>query len=428
MSGISERLIPGCACVLLGAGFLFTACGPPRIEFVAEKPEKKPLGIPEPFPVAYTVEASKDAAAANRDLPSGLLRASSSVLKRYFDEVSTVAAVPNARAVFTIKSGDVLEGGGNLVAVHVVMRGCDGEVLREATGRGQMDKSSRDSKQALGDALAAAIENAMQSVLGGNLDWMNSLKTCRVGTPALEAAGVDLPVAATGTGFFVNEQGDIVTAHHVVSDCDKVGVVVDGIEYPVNVAFFDATWDLALLRKGPTPSGVAELAVDDAVVRGKEVVAFGFPLQGLLAPTPSLTTGMLSNDEVIPGKSDLLQLSAPISPGNSGGPLIGIEGGIYGVTVSSLEARRAIAVFSDGTILIADGAQPQNVNFAVGVSRLRNFLKGRAIPFTEHTATDPSTPVEIGKQAKAYTVIVLCRDAESGKPTKRPESGQLPGT
>jgi S1-C subfamily serine protease len=160
------------------------------------------------------------------------------------------------------------------------------------------------------------------------------------------------------------------------------------------------------------PVVFAALAPAEELRTGKDVVAFGFPLQGLLAPTPSLTTGILSNAEVERGKNDIVQITAPIQPGNSGGPLLGLDGAIYGVIVATLDAfKLAIAT---------GGALPQNVNFAISSARLGLFLAANGVPF-EVTEDPPKlNTVQIAQQAKAYTVIVLCRGGKQ-PPKQKPE-------
>ena len=208
------------------------------------------------------------------------------------------------------------------------------------------------------------------------------------------------PISWSGTGFFINGTGDIVTAKHVVEQCPAMSVVYKDVEFPVSIRHTDDEWDLAVVHAALEPVDYAKLAPAAVLKTGKDVIAFGFPLQGLLAPTPSLTSGILSNDQVIKGKNDILQITAPIQPGNSGGPLIGRDGATYGVIVSSLD---------EVSILLETGALPQNVNFAISSVRLSLFLASSGVPWTPADDSSKLDTVEIAEQAKEYTVIVICR-------------------
>ena len=95
---------------------------------------------------------------------------------------------------------------------------------------------------------------------------------------------------------------------------------------------------------------------------GTEVHAIGFPLSGVLGSRPRFTTGTISADVGISDDPRLVQTTASIQPGNSGGPLVDAFGQIIGVVVSTLNSE----LFLERT-----GSVPQNVNFAIKIDYLR---------------------------------------------------------
>jgi len=91
------------------------------------------------------------------------------------------------------------------------------------------------------------------------------------------------------------------------------------------------------------------------VTSGDQVVAIGYPLHGLLTSDLTVTTGIISSLAGLHNDTRFLQISAPVQPGNSGGPLHDSSGNIVGVVSAKLDALR---------IVKATGDIPQNINFA----------------------------------------------------------------
>ena len=161
---------------------------------------------------------------------------------------------------------------------------------------------------------------------------------------ALEGGG-----QAAGTGMLVTASGEIVTNNHVVQGADSVTVTIAGRgTRPATVVGTDPTADIAVLRVG----GLSNLATvtfgnSSTVTVGDPVVAIGNALG--LGGSPTVTEGIISatgrtitaadktgsNEETLHG---LLQTDAPISPGNSGGPLVDAAGGVIGMDTAAASA------------------------------------------------------------------------------------------
>ena len=210
---------------------------------------------------------------------------------------------------------------------------------------------------------------------------------------------------STGTGFAIGEDGQIVTNHHVVADCAEVRVRPAGQDaMPGAVVARDAGNDLALLR-AQVRLPVAAIRDDGGIRAGDSVVAVGFPLPGLLASDANVTTGTVSALAGIGNDTRFLQMTVPVQPGNSGGPLLDLEGRVVGVVVGKLDALKVASVTGD---------IPQNVNFAIKAGVLRSFLDASGVAVARRDLlAEPAyritlSPAAVGADAKAFTVLVEC--------------------
>jgi len=132
----------------------------------------------------------------------------------------------------------------------------------------------------------------------------------------------------------------IYSYRHVVNGCQSVSVRADSSTgFKAQVVALHAHDDLAVIRADATFGGVAAFRVGAAIRPGDDIVAVGFPLAGLLADEPSVTTGSVSALAGIHNDPAILQMSAPVQQGSSGGPLFDASGNVVGIVVTKLNAR-----------------------------------------------------------------------------------------
>ena len=199
----------------------------------------------------------------------------------------------------------------------------------------------------------------------------------------------------SGTGFYINNT-DLVTAAHVVAGCGSLRLA-DGSA--LQVLAEDDALDLAALT-GSRRSAVW-LGIGDSVQPklGETVMALGFPYLGNLGQGLTATNGNISALQGIDGGKNRIMISAPVQPGNSGGPLINVAGGVVGVVVSRV---------NDLEVLKSTGTLPQNMNFAVPVQPLNGFLAGAGVMFPRSS----TEPIELGggipDQITAAVVPIYC--------------------
>jgi S1-C subfamily serine protease len=162
-------------------------------------------------------------------------------------------------------------------------------------------------------------------------------------------------VVSTGTGFFVSENGHVVTNAHVVAGCQTIRSLPGGTLSKLST---DDASDLAVYIASEKSKQIARLRGGRGPRAGEPVVAVGFPLNGLLSSDLIVTTGIISALSGLKNDRRTIQISAPVQPGDSGGPLLGENGSVVGVVVGKLDALK---------VAEATGDIPQNVNFAAPV-------------------------------------------------------------
>jgi TPR repeat protein len=203
----------------------------------------------------------------------------------------------------------------------------------------------------------------------------------------------------TGTGFFITEDGYLITNYHVVKDAANVRLLTSAGLLDASVVKVDAANDLALLKAAgnfaPLP-----VAASRTVKLGGTVATVGFPDIGLQGFAPKLAKGEIAS---LAGAADdprYFQISLPVQPGNSGGALVDARGNVVGIVAAKLDASAALA---------ASGALPENVNYAVKSSLLLSFLE--SVPDVSAKLKEPNTKdepfEEVVKSAQDAAVLVL---------------------
>lgn len=236
------------------------------------------------------------------------------------------------------------------------------------------------------------------------VDVLNSLKPSAAEYPAqlamkstnpLQLANMEKPVSS-GTGFYINETGQLLTAAHVLRECLVTKVQTSTQSYDANVDASSTLLDLAVVSTGAPAERFLPLRKGSEIFLGEAVTNVGYPLQGLLAASPNLTRGNVSSLNALKGSVGQFQFSAPIQPGSSGGPVVSDGGELLGVTVATLNAAK----------LIESGALPQNVNFALDARYVAKFLDKHQVAFHQ---VEPNLKgdIRISNDAALSSVVQL---------------------
>ena len=198
----------------------------------------------------------------------------------------------------------------------------------------------------------------------------------------------------TGSGFAVDAR-HILTNAHVIEDMNRFEVASEQMSAPAEIVFVDPRNDIALLRVTTQPLPAAATFRDSHEIHlGEDVIVLGFPLQGLLGTGPQATAGNVSALCGIGNDTSVLQFSAPIASGNSGGPILDQAGQVVGLVYSSLNKEVV--------------RNAENVNFGVKVATVRSFLNAVGIDPRLTPPAPSRSRAEVVKEARAYIYRIRC--------------------
>ena len=231
--------------------------------------------------------------------------------------------------------------------------------------------------------------------------------------------------SGTGSGFFVSKLGHIVTNEHVVRNCGSI-TVGDSTTNQVSATLLekDKRNDLALMRISSTQMASAEskslisklglrveistpsiplasggLLRPDDVELGEDLLVSGYPYGDIFSNTIKVTKGIVSANKGMGDDSSQFQMDAAVQAGNSGGPIYDENGNIVGVVVQQLNKLKVAKVM---------GSLPENVNFGIKASTVRQFLTAAGLPTKWSNRSKRRSTKDLAKIAKNQTVMVVC--------------------
>ena len=202
---------------------------------------------------------------------------------------------------------------------------------------------------------------------------------------------------SSGSGAIVSSQGHVLTAAHVVAGANSIKVVTSQGVVSATVLSRDEANDIAVLKIAGGPYVPLAIAPSHGVRLGQEVATIGFPNVEIQGFSPKVTRGEISSLNGVADDPRDWQISVPVQPGNSGGPLLDESGNLIGVVESKLGLKAAQVT----------GDMPQNVNYAVKSAYALALLE----PYLDTSAPEPSPASQ--KQsfedmvAKAQQSVVL---------------------
>ena len=168
-----------------------------------------------------------------------------------------------------------------------------------------------------------------------------------------------------GTGFFISEDGFFVTAAHVSSGAKVIEIVTPSGLLQARLVAQDVSNDLALLKIAGQFAALP-IASSRKVRLGESVATVGFPNVELQGRSPKLARGEIAGLSGVHDDPRLFQVSVPLQPGNSGGPLVDQSGNVIGVVLARIDNNAAV---------LSSGVSAENVNYALKSSLLIAFLE-----------------------------------------------------
>ena len=261
------------------------------------------------------------------------------------------------------------------------------------------------------DRVAVAMSNSMTFYDGTDEEKLDAV-TSAPGLQVLEPDNSSDPLpkgarkdiigrktSSSGSGYFLTSEGHIGTNAHVVGNCRSLDIPGHGTARLVKA---DTENDLAILQLDSGKSDhVAQFRSKQPIVRGEEIFVIGYPFAQILDNNLNFTPGMISSLAGVKGDSRHFMLTAPVQPGNSGGPVLDRTGAVVGTVVSRLDKFKTLKLAGD---------LPENVNFAVRGKLMAEFMEDLGLAPSYNTITNIKSPTRIDEEASQYTVLVLCRN------------------
>ena len=211
-----------------------------------------------------------------------------------------------------------------------------------------------------------------------------------------------MSIDSSGSGFFVSSDGKVLTNNHVVDECSAIKIDHGGyLAHEALLIGRDKSNDLALLQSSAKPNTIPGLR--SQVRLGETIYVHGFPVPPVLSSSGNFTVGTIT---ALTGPRDdfaLVQLSAPIQPGNSGGPLIDKFGNVVGVIVGKIDVL-------------------QNANFAIKSNVAMNFLSSNRVSPPNKISSHELSPEDIADLATSFSVRVLCYKSTSPSADNRQQA------
>ncbi len=216
-----------------------------------------------------------------------------------------------------------------------------------------------------------------------------------------------LSALSNGSGSIVSRDGHILTNHHVIAGCERL--TVNG-----NDAFLvgsDVALDLAVLKSSQLIDREPVRFAARAIELGEPLMVFGYPVFDI-SPSLNVTTGVVSSSTGYRGDRTQIQISAPVQPGNSGGPVISRNGAQVGVVVTKIAANER----AESNI--------ENISYAVRSAEAAKFLESYGVrPLIANDAFEmPDEPrAEAVQIWRRVTVRVECHGQRRGMRAVQPK-------
>jgi S1-C subfamily serine protease len=206
---------------------------------------------------------------------------------------------------------------------------------------------------------------------------------------------------AFGSGFFVTTDGYFVTNRHVIEEASRIRIRTATGVYAATVVRQDPNNDLAVLKVQGAFSALY-VRGSTGVRTADHVATVGFPIPVLQGLAPKYTSGEISALTGLGDDPGAFQISVPVQPGNSGGPLVDTGGCVVGVVVARLNEAL--------TRKVTGGQRPENVNYAVKGTLLKSLfesvpgLQEKLVPAPTGAERDAA---EVAKAVEAATGMVM---------------------
>ena len=195
---------------------------------------------------------------------------------------------------------------------------------------------------------------------------------------------------SSGTAFFINNRGHLLTNNHVVEGCSLSKITYKNNDYDAKLIATDKTLDLALLKAELKPKTFFNFSKNETKKLNTIYVA-GYPLGKGLSDDLKISSGIVSSLKGFEDNSNEIQIDAPINSGNSGGPIINENGDLIAIAVSGMAKD-----------------QTEGINFGIKSSAAERFLKSNDINFNKSLYSRSKNKEQLRNILEEGTVYTYC--------------------
>ncbi len=196
-------------------------------------------------------------------------------------------------------------------------------------------------------------EASIAVAAANNLETMTAKEVAEATREAIVRIETDL---GSGSGFLISDDGYILTNNHVVSDAEEITVYLeDGTDYEAEVIGRDLVRDIAVIKIDAEDLPYLEFGDPIEVALGESVVVLGYPLGD---EDVSITSGIVSKVDFDDGRNiSWIQTDSAVNPGNSGGPMLNMQGQVVGVVAAKMV-----------------GVSVEGIGFAISANTVNTYL------------------------------------------------------
>ena len=362
-------------------------------------------------------------------LEEGLIIESAAIktFSRVFGKVSSSESSKTSNLVITVSGISDIElmNGIYTAEASAIVALASGIKLGEYEATGKATHITVKDKNVFELAYVKAFVKILEAMLkderlAGYFDnGFGNLETANLAPQTVTPSAEQTPQSGTGSGFFVSKLGHVITNAHVVKGCNKITVGDSANkQVPAEIVNTDRSNDLALLKLSSLEMASAEsksliqklnivvvplaskgLLRSEDVKLGEEVLVAGFPFGDFFSNSIKVTKGIVSAERGAGDDSGQFQLDAAVQPGNSGGPIYDSGGNIVGVVISQLDKMK---------VAKAIGSMPENVNFGIKASTVRQFLISSGLPSKKAGQTEEKSTEQLAEIATNQALMVVC--------------------
>ena len=202
-------------------------------------------------------------------------------------------------------------------------------------------------------------------------------------------------VIGTGSGFLVDKKGHLVTNAHVIEGCS---IITTGRNKIAEVLRSDEKNDIDIIKTSDYENFQQMSFSDEDPALGQRIYVSGFPLNQILENL-NFTSGTVSSEVGLFQNINQFQFTAPIQPGNSGGPILNENGGVIGMSVATVSNKK----FEEMVDTLV-----QNINFGIRQSSIQALLKQENIKYSKGDPNWFKNEESVAEVAKSGTILIRC--------------------